>query len=149
MAQTVKNLQCGRARFDPWVRKIPWKRKWQPTPVLLPERPHGWRSLVGYSPWGRKELDMAERLHFHFSQKQAYRLSPSPPTGLSGCLNGKESTCHAGDAGDQSSIPGSGRSPGEGNGNSLQYSCLGNPTDRGAWQATVLGVTKSWTRLSD
>ena len=46
------------------------------------------------------------------------------------------------DAGDASLIPGSGRSPGEGNGNPLQYSCLGNPTDRGAWQATVQGVPK-------
>ena len=42
-------------------------------------------------------------------------------------------------------IAGSGRSPGEGNGNSLQYSCLGNPMDRGAWRATVHGVAKSWT----
>ena len=41
--------------FDPWVRKIPWKRKWQPTPILLPGKFHGLRSLVGYSPWGCKE----------------------------------------------------------------------------------------------
>ena len=54
-------------------------------------------------------------------------------------LAGKESTCSAGNLG---SIPGSGRSPGEGNGNPLQYSCLENPTDRGAWQATVHGVTR-------
>ena len=40
---------------------------WHPTPVLLPGKPHGWRSLVGYSPWGRKESDTTERLHFHFS----------------------------------------------------------------------------------
>ena len=51
----------------------------------------------------------------------------------------KESTCHAGDSG---LIPGSGRCPGEGNGNPLQYSCLGSPKDRGAWQATVHGVTE-------
>jgi len=44
----------------PWVRKIPWRRKWQPTLVLLPGKFHGWRSLVGYSLWGRKELDMTE-----------------------------------------------------------------------------------------
>ena len=54
-------------------------------------------------------------------------------------LNGKLSSCQAGGEG---SIPGLGRYTGEGNGNSLQYSCLGNPTDRGAWQATVQGVTK-------
>ena len=55
---------------------------------------------------------------------------------------GKESACYVGDPG---SIPGSGRSPGEGNGKPLQYSCLGNPMDRAAWQATVHEVTKSWT----
>ena len=43
-----------------------WRRKWQPTLVLLPGRAHGWRSLVGYIPWGRKESDTTERLHFHF-----------------------------------------------------------------------------------
>ena len=42
------------------------RRKWQPTPVLLPGKSHGWRSLMGYSPWGRKESDTTERLHFHF-----------------------------------------------------------------------------------
>ena len=52
-------------------------------------------------------------------------------------------------AGDLGSIPGSGRSPGEGNGNPLQYSCLENPMDRGAWWATVHGVAESRTRLSD
>ena len=61
-------------------------------------------------------------------------------------LSGKESACSAGDAG---SIPGSGRSPGEGNGNPLQYSCLENPMDKEAWWAAVHGVTKSWTQLGD
>ena len=59
----------------------------------------------------------------------------------------KESTCKAGDAGDVDSIPGSGRSPGEGNGNPLQCSCLGKHMDGGAWWATVHGVTKSQIRL--
>ena len=45
----------------------PWRRKWQPTPVLLPEKSHGLQSLVGYGPWGLKESGMTERLHFHFS----------------------------------------------------------------------------------
>ena len=53
----------------------------------------------------------------------------------------------AGDIRDMGSIPGLGRSPGEGNGNPLQYSYLENPMDRGSWQATIHGVTKSWTRL--
>ena len=44
-----------------------WRRQWQPTPVLLPGKSHGWRSLVGCSPWGCEELDTTERLHFHFS----------------------------------------------------------------------------------
>ena len=52
-------------------------------------------------------------------------------------------------AGDPGLIPGSGRSPGEGNGNPLQYSCLENPMERGAWWATIHGVAKSRTRLSD
>ena len=50
--------------FDSWVRKIPWRRKWQPTPVLLPGKSHGQRILVGYSSWGRKESDTIDRLHF-------------------------------------------------------------------------------------
>ena len=45
--------QCGRPEFDCWVRKIPWRREWLPTPVFLPWEFHGQRSLVGYSPWGR------------------------------------------------------------------------------------------------
>ena len=59
VAQMVKNLiQCGRPRFDPWVRKIPWKKKWQPILVFLPGKSHGQRSLAGYSPCTRKESDM-------------------------------------------------------------------------------------------
>ena len=61
----------------------------------------------------------------------------------------KNLPANAGDAGDSGSIPGLGRSPREGNGNSLQYSCLENPTDRGAWRATVLGLANSQTPLSD
>ena len=83
------------------------RRQWHPTPVLLPGKPHGRRSLVGCSPWGREESDTTDRLHFHFS------LS---------CI-------------------------GEGNGNSLQYSCLENPRDGGAWWAAIYGVTQSRTWL--
>ena len=43
--------------FNPWVRKILWRRKWQPTPVFLPEESHGWRSLAGYNPWGHEKSD--------------------------------------------------------------------------------------------
>ena len=64
--------------------------------------------------------------------------------GFPGSSDSKESACNAGDPG---LIPGSGRSPGEGNGNPLQYSCLNKTMDRGAWWATVHGVAKSWTQL--
>ena len=86
-----------------------WRRQWHPTPILLPGKSHGWRSLVGCSPWGHEESDTTKRPHFHFS------LS---------CIGG-------------------------GNSNPLQYSCLENPRDRGAWWAAVHGVMKSRTRLSD
>ena len=86
-----------------------WRRQCHPTPVLLPGKSHGCRSLVGCSPWGRKESDTTERLHFHFSLSWI----------------------------------------GEGNGNPLQYSCLGNPRGGGAWWAAVHGITKSQTRLSN
>ena len=60
VAQTVKRRRPG---FDPWVGKIPWGRKWQSTPVLLPGKSHGQRSLVGYSPGGHRESDMTKQLH--------------------------------------------------------------------------------------
>ena len=66
--------------------------------------------------------------------------------GFPGGSDGKESACNEENPG---SIPGLGRSPGEGNGYPLQYSCLENSMDRGAWWATVHGVTKSWRQLSD
>ena len=55
--------QFRRRGFSPWVRKILWRRRWQPTPGSLPGKPHGQRSQVGYSPWGHKELDMNEQLN--------------------------------------------------------------------------------------
>ena len=63
--------QYRRCEFDPWARKIPWRREWQPTSVLLPGEFHGQRSLVGYSPRDLKESDMTEQLihthtHTHF-----------------------------------------------------------------------------------
>ena len=65
----VKNLPANarhrRCRFDPWVGKIPWRRAWQPTPVFLPGKLHGQRSLAGYSSWGLKESDMTQQLSTH------------------------------------------------------------------------------------
>ena len=63
-------LQLRRPGFNPWIGKIPWRRKWQPSPVLLPWKSHGRRSLVGYSLWGRKESDTTERLYFLFLQTE-------------------------------------------------------------------------------
>ena len=70
--------QCRRHKrlgFDPWVRKIPWRRASQPTPVFLPGGSHGQRSLVGYIPWGHKESDTTERTyctHTHIIQMVDY-----------------------------------------------------------------------------
>ena len=57
--------QCSRCGFNSWIRKIPWRRKWQPAPVFLPEKSHGQRNLEGYSLWDWEELDMTERLSMH------------------------------------------------------------------------------------
>ena len=85
--------------------------------------------------WGQEEIHVSaqvirqEGAHFSFFLFDLFR----PSMGFPGGSDGKESSCNAGDL---SSIPGSGRSPGGGHGNPLQYSCLENPTDRGAWRAT-------------
>ena len=84
---------------------------------------------------GCKKWDTTEQLSLSLGMK-----------GFPGGSDGKESDSNAGDPG---SIPVSGRSPGIGNGNPLQYSCLENPIDRGAWWATVNGVAKRRTRLSN
>ena len=91
-----------------------WRWKWQRTPVFLPGKSHGRKNLVGYSPWGPKELDTTEQLHFTFRDN----------------------------AGDPSWTPGLGRSPGGEHGSPLQYSFLENSMDRRAWWAAVLGVSK-------
>ena len=128
-------MQCRRPGFHLWVRKIPWRRESYlgeglPTPEFLPREFHGQRSLASYSPWGHKEP-----------------LTPSL-WGFAGGASGKEPAyqCRL-DIRDVSTIPGSGRSPGVGHGNPLQYSCLENPMDRGAWQAAVHRVAQSWTQL--
>ena len=127
-----------RHRFHPWVRKIPWRRKWQSAPVLLPGKSHGRRSLVGYSPWGRRVgHDWAtERLHFHYH----FQCFPSGS-------KVKNPPANARDIRDAGWIPASGRCPGRRNDNPLWYSCLENPMDRGAWWAAVHRVTESQTWL--
>ena len=69
----VSTIKCRRPGFDHWVGKIPWRRKRQPTPVFLPGEFHEWRSLVGYSPLGRKESDTTGRLSLHFTIKVSNR----------------------------------------------------------------------------
>ena len=102
--------------------------------IFLPEKSHGQRSVVSYSPKGHKELDTTEQVSKYGHSSLTW--------GFPWWLSGKDSACQVGDLG---SFPGCGRSSGEGNGNLLQYSCLGNPMDRGAWQAIVPGVTKNQT----
>ena len=70
-------LQCRRHRFNPWIKKIPWRRKWKPTPVFLPGKSHGQKSLVGYSPWGCKRIihDLAtKQTDLHIIQALSYRI---------------------------------------------------------------------------
>ena len=76
--------RCRKHGFNPWVKKMPWSGKWKTTPVLLPGKFHGRRSLVGYSPWGYKELDTTEWLHFfiHIYAPSWTSLPPSYPTHL-------------------------------------------------------------------
>ena len=101
----------------------PWRRKWQCILVFLPGKLRGQRSLVGYSPWGCKESDMTERLTLPW---RPYLYMYRPPCGS------VVKNPHA-NAGDPGLIPELRRSPGEGNDNPLQYSCLRNCMDRGAW----------------
>ena len=71
-------LQCRRPGLDPLVGKIPWRRKWQPTPVFFPGKSHGRMNQADYSPWGRKESDMTEQLHFFFITRYQSNAQNSP-----------------------------------------------------------------------
>ena len=129
------SCQCRRPkrhRFDPWVNKIPWSRKWQPTPVFSPGKFHEKRSLMGSQRVGH---DWAtEHAHMHMCTRYTHTHTHTYTYkygGFPGCSDDKESASSEGDPG---SIPGLGRSPGEGNGYPLQYSCLGNSMDRRPWQ---------------
>ena len=139
------------------IKFILWRRKWQPTPVFLPGKSHEQRILVEYSPWDLKESETTEHAHTcaHTDTHHTHTAKfidwlvencRFNNMGFPSGSDSEESACNAGDPG---SIPGLGRFLGEGNGNPLQYSCLENPMDREAWWATVHGVTKSWTWLSD
>ena len=108
-----------------------WRRQWHPTPVLLPGKSYGRRSLVGCSPWDCEESDTTERLHFHFSLTCIGEGNGNPLQ--SSCLENPR------DGGAWwAAVYGVAQSssmyiPGEDNGTPLQYSCLENPMDGGAW----------------
>ena len=82
-------FQCKRhkrCRFDPWVRKIPWRRKWYPTPVFLPGKSHEQRSLVGCSPLGHKELDTTEHtcfIYLDLGLDRTLEMFPNPNSTIS------------------------------------------------------------------
>ena len=107
-----------------------WRRKWQPTPVFLPGKFHGQRSLVVYSPWGRKESDTTEQLHIHYVllPPQVVLVVENLPANAEGIRL-------------MASITVLGRSPGRVHDNPLQYSCLENPMDRGTLWVAVHKVT--------
>ena len=74
LVAAVSGVAQSRTQLSDWTElycclalKASWRRQWHPTPVLLPGKTHGWRSLLGCSPWGGKESDTTKRLHFHFS----------------------------------------------------------------------------------
>ena len=103
VAQTVKNLPVMRETgFNSWVGKSPWRRDWLPTPVFLPGKSHGQRSLAGYSPWGHKESDTTERLtlsilhtrnhskHWKYSIEYEKILVPMELTSQYGKIHHKE-----------------------------------------------------------
>ena len=81
-------FQWRRVRFDPWVRKIPWRRKWKPTPVFLPGKSQGQRSLMCYNPWGHKESGTTERLSTHLSRESTSAAPAGPLTVNSKHLEG-------------------------------------------------------------
>ena len=157
VAQTVKVSSYNVETWvRSWVGKIPWRRKWQPTPVVLPGKSHGRRSLVGCSPWSHKESDTTEQLTLWGAYQVAQQRKQWQPTpvllrgesqgwwSLGGCClwglhrvrhdwsdlaaaaaaaSGsvvKSPPTNPGDTEEVSLLPGSGRSPGIGNGNPLQ-----------------------------
>ena len=113
-----------------------WRRKWQPTPVFLPGEAQGWWSLVGCRLWGLTESDTTEVTQQQQQQQQSISGFP-------------KFACQCSRWRDPGLIPKSGRFPGVGNGNPLQYSCLENPGDRGAWRATVHEVAQRRHDWSD
>ena len=126
MAQTVKRLPTMRETWAQFLgQEDPLEKEMATHSSILAWKILWIEELAGCSPWGHKESDTTERLH-SLTHSCLYTLLLDFPGGS----DGKASAYNAGHLG---SIPGSGRSPGEGNGNPLQYSCLENPMDGGTW----------------
>ena len=154
---------------DPWVGKIPWRRERLPPPVFWPGEFHGhnWVTFMCLLwPQGKDQnfriislwcVDLWQIASQLFLQQGwVYsRSAGSWKLGFANMVRGFPGSWDAGEsasacnAGDPALVPGLRRSPREGNGILLQYSCLENPIDRGVWCVTVHGVTESWTKLSD
>ena len=129
-----KCVKCMQIKVDPWKT---FNLKWVHQLIHLFFFSFFFQQIPQYytiCSWLNKQIQ-----NFGFWRQLAKFCFPG------GSEGGSLSACNVGDSG---LIPGSGRSPGEGNGNPLQYSCLENPMDRRAWWATIRGVTKSWIRLS-
>ena len=130
VAHLVKNPPAMQETgFNPWVGKIPWRRERLPTSIFWPGEFHGL-----YRPLGHKESDITEQLSYYLSYTYIRASQVA--------LVVKQPICCYGDIRDVGSVPGSGRSLGEGHDNPLQYSCLGNLMDKGAWEATIQGVAR-------
>ena len=93
MVPQESTCQCRGPRFNPWVRKISWRREWQPTPVFLLGEFHGQRSLAGYSPWGHKESDTTEWLTLSLSFQPCLLRTPCSPSVDGLLLQGSAAVC--------------------------------------------------------
>ena len=146
MTQTREAATCGQMPVILVTAVLAFQTAWL---WYKPRDYYSWYKPRDYCSW-YKSRDYCSwykpRDYCLWYKLRDYYSSPSYHFGLPRWLSDKESTCNAGDMG---LIPGSGRSPGGGNGNPLQCSCLENPRDGGAWWAAVYGVAQSLTRLSD
>ena len=140
MAQRLKGLP---AMWETWVRSLgredPLEKEMATLFSIV-----AWRIPWTQEPGGQQSTGLQRVRHDWETSLSLSHFMRGFPGGASG----KNLPANVGHVREAGSIPGSGRSPGGRHSNPLQYSCLENPTERGAWQATVHGVAKSWTRLS-
>ena len=159
--QSIGSLRVGQDSVTSLslFTSLHWRRKWQPPPVFLPGESQGRGSLMGCRLWGRTESDTTEatqqqqqrsidfslpgnnKCFISFPKEDVGELGFCKSFGLPQWFS-KESSCNAGAPRRYRFDPWVRKIPGEGNGNPLQYSCLGNSRDGGAWQATVHGFTR-------